>query len=116
MELLSDIGVMLQTYNNERLELNPDIFEDPLNRGDALGNVRMIHKPQTLFDQNLLESLGDALLTLCHEYFLRWREGQRVATSIQDDDYGLGEWDMVRCEEIHVAKKLIKKLRLYETG
>lgn len=111
-ELLLDLGCLL---NNSTLEehLTKDVFEDPLNRGDALGNVLMISKRHNPISGEWLKVVSETLLDLAHfalktgrkqrQASLEWEELSPFLDSHQFDD--------LESEEILAAKKKIRMLR-----
>jgi len=109
-ELLYDMGLRLS--NGEFLsQRNEDVFEDPLNRGDPLGNVRMIHKRFSIPDQGLAESFGKFLVFVVRELVLL-RKTKTASWDNWDAILPLIEaYDDTASEEILAAKERIVMLR-----
>jgi hypothetical protein len=107
-EILLDLGMRL-SLNEFSGNENSDVFEDPFGRGDALGNIKMIHKRMSTPDQGLCRSLGQALLKLVHSLITN-RRGIK-STQMGLDESPLDDWDEVASSEFLAARRKIGSLR-----
>ncbi len=110
--LTLDLGLVL-SESSEQTRLNPEVFEDPLNRGDALGNVLMISKKQSRQDTGLLREFGEHLLELTHLYQQRFRKEISNQGKLKEllPELERNQIDDVEAEDILAAKKKIVELR-----
>jgi len=109
--LTQELAVFLQNLA-QNLRLNPDVFEDPLNRGDPLGNVLMISKKMSLRDHRIGLALGAKIQDLCHDAQQVLHRTKQADESWEDVDYHLDSWDNLSSEEILAAKQKIRSLRI----
>lgn len=109
-ELLLNLGSILTQVEIDK-RLNKDVFEDPLNRGDALGNVLMISKLKHRHEERIFEPLGEAILGLVHDAADLHQRQQRQGELIEALTYSLGEFDDTETEKILTAKTKVAALR-----
>lgn len=109
-ELMLDLGSSLMG-SQEDIRRNPEVFEDPLNKSDVLGNVQMIHKALKAYEHENLENFGEALVIITHS-FLQANRKQKVLDFTSDEVYqDLDPFDDARSEDLLEAKKTIRRLR-----
>jgi hypothetical protein len=108
VELCLEFGLYLQQVD-VNLSPNFEVFEDPLNRGDALGNVKMISRKYHLEDLDLVHEIGTALLDATHSIYSLQRK--EIQNQKGFEDLYLEEWDDVASEDILAAKQRIQSLR-----
>lgn len=109
-EILLDLGLHLSN-SVEKRELNQDVFEDPFEKSDALGNVLMIHRQMKRPDTELLNALGRELLTLATAAFHRQQLEEIHSEDIEEISYHIDPYDDSRSEDILAAKRYIVRLR-----
>jgi hypothetical protein len=112
LDLISDLGLMCRNYSRETWKVNPDIFEDPMNRSDSLGNVRMIHKTNhDQFQIDILHHLGDHLCQTSSEFRKVLLKSGKLASTMEGLYPILGQFDDTESETILAGKRKIKDLR-----
>jgi hypothetical protein len=111
-EDLEELGLLFGTLLldvNENLHLNPEVFEDPLNRSDSLGNVRMISRKIPAMDSQAFHVVGRVLLDALHEAHLVHERLEKTAQGWSS--LMIGSWDDTSTEEILSAKQFASRLR-----
>jgi hypothetical protein len=108
VELCLEFGIYLQQVG-VNISPNAEVFEDPLNRGDALGNVKMISRKYHLEDLQLIHEIGTCLLDATHSIYSL--QGKVIQNQKDFEDLYLEEWDDVSSEDILAAKQRIQYLR-----
>jgi hypothetical protein len=111
VELLLDLGTRLQNgcLNSQR---NAEVFEDPQDRPDALGNVTMFHRSQRVDPQEeLLQDFGEALTELAHRFYAKARAGEQSWKEWTEVVSTLDMYDDARSWDLLAAKRLVSKLR-----
>lgn len=108
--LLLDLGLLLQEFSQEYHRNYTDVHEDPQNRGDALGNVKMINKKVPLAPDQL-NLLGSGILNLVHKFRDQRRVMAKGYSIAQELTVDFGDYDDVESETILAAKKKIRFLR-----
>lgn len=111
IDLLFDLGTWLANQPDYSEYRNDEVFEDPLNRGDELGNVRMIHRKVPKVETEISHQLAEGLTQLAHEAFLRLRKQEATADLIDGLFYHLEEADDLESETIMGAKRRIAETR-----
>lgn len=110
IELLLELALNLQ-YFEEQLYRNDEVYEDPLNRGDDLGNVRMIHQKIRVQDTQVLRDLGFSLQFLAHRAMEDHQRKENSYLKWQEALYHLILIDDLESEDILAAKQRIALLR-----
>lgn len=108
LELLVDLGMILRQFEIILPERkNPEVFEDPMDRSDDLGNVRMIHRTPRAFPifSPIVSEFGERVgsgaarvLQFLHRNILE----QQVH---EDIDYFLDDWDLAYTSDPGLAAK-----------
>jgi len=108
--LLLDVGLLL-SQTQEKLGRNPTILEDPLNRGDALGNVLMIRKQNSGKDHELLSKIGLALQDIVHQARDIHKSQDHWDEDTSQLTFDLGEFDDAESVSLLKAKKKLAFVR-----
>lgn len=109
-EILLDLGTIVKTLNGSG-KLNPDIHEDPLDRSDDRGNIRMIHKPLFRPPQDFYEALGENIQQFGHQVLATSR---KQLYRLADEDFvaqHLEYWDDHEATDLLAARKRVAILR-----
>jgi hypothetical protein len=111
VETLYDFGLLIRQAS-EDCRLGIEVIEDPLDRSDSLGNVRMIQRPLSGQQTDHLRKLGDQVCLLAHNFLrTRSRENQLVNEEAQADFF-LDDWELVKFEDRLSAKRYLRQLKI----
>lgn len=108
--LLLELGSLLRNCSLFEQD-SPEIFEDPHQRSDCLGNVLMRRSVQHHSDQEIIEKIGDGLLDLVHQAAELYRKGRALDSKVTQVSAQIGDFDDTESESILAAKAKIVKLR-----
>lgn len=108
--ILFDLSAVIRNADGAK-PLNPDIHEDPRDRSDDLGNIRMIHKPLFRPSPKFYEALADKLAMIAHQSLCQLKKELDL---LADEDFvaqNLEYWDDHEATELLNARKRISLLR-----
>jgi len=108
LEVLFDFGLFVQDLGQNSTR-NPEVFEDPLQQVDSLGNVLMKHKKISQTTSEFFSLLGQKILDLAHEGTLFHKHEERSDQMLKETY--LTDTDDIQAEETAVAKWKIGLLR-----
>jgi hypothetical protein len=110
-DLLSDVAELLLQAADRPSGENPDVFEDPLNRGDDLGNVRMISHKIPRAQQETCKEIGFLIYYILYKYRMQISDLRHYESLVEEIDFRTGDWDLVECEDSLKSKARISMLR-----
>lgn len=108
--ILFDLSALIRNADGSK-RLNPDIHEDPADRSDDLGNVRMIHRPLFRPGPKFYEELADKLQMIAHQSLCQLKKELDL---LADEDFvaqNLEYWDDNEATDLLAARKRIAILR-----
>lgn len=111
-ELLIDLGCSLQNAS-QKLSLNDEVFEDPLNRSDVLGNVTMFHTKRKRQETQSLMHLGVALIEIADLFLKHQLQANSIQQAWEEISHDLDQFsiDDHLSSDILAAKRQIIMLR-----
>jgi hypothetical protein len=105
LEMLLDLGLLFSNFDSDWTQQasNLEVFEDPLDRRDSLGNVLMIHKrpKRPAIDQSIVNRIGEILMHVHQQAVLHTQSSNRAFQENEEDEYLLdqqAEYDICSSE------------------